>query len=802
MDHPPSCRIEFWGRHWLRYHPVFLMAIAGLILSVSLFAAMRSWEWWRIEANLAAVTHTRSAAIEAGLDVAEDAEDAICLFCEVTDDINRKNFRAFARPFALHAPGVQAFAWVPRVSAAQRAEDETAARDDGLPDFQFTEKDGSGRFARAGERGDYFPMYYVEPARGNADVLGFDLGSDTLQRQALEQSLDSGKPAVLSLAPLLHGNGGSQAMYFYKPVYRKGAPVETIRQRRENFRGFVLGIFRISDIVEDSLESFPPEDIHVRLFDMSAPEGQRMLFEYCLDGKHREDYSEATDASGLRREVDFQLQIGGGTWRIVFLPGAEFVARHRTWRPWIVMAVGLLMTIVGNVIVFGTIRRSLRNEQAFLEQANLCKRAEEEAKQYASALEEANNVLERCSTAAQAASQSKSEFLANMSHEIRTPLTAILGYADLLLGAIPRQVEEQRQAASTIKRNGEFLLAIINDILDLSKIEAGRLEMERTACSPCKIFADLRSLMSVSAEAKGLTFDIDCEGELPETIFSDPVRLRQILFNLVGNAIKFTQSGGVRVTVRFQADPPLEHKLRIDVADTGIGISEEQMRRLFYPFSQADSSTTRQFGGSGLGLTISKRLANMLGGDITVRSTPGKGSVFSVTVATGPLEGVAFRDHSAEPAAEETPPPAVPLKLNGRILLAEDGPDNQRLISFLLRRAGAEVSVAQNGQEAVEMMLASSDGKTRKDWPFDLVLMDIQMPIMDGFEATQRLREEGYRGPIIALTAYAMSKDIQHCLEAGCDLHLAKPINQDTLLQAVAQNLKARSRTAADKLAD
>lgn len=775
------------------------MVVLGVGFSLAVFAAMRNWEWRHIESNMATVAHTRSAAIAAGIDVAEDAEDAIALFCEVTEDINLSNFRSFALPFAVHEPGVLAFAWIPRITAERREEIETAGRE-GRPDFQFTEKNADNQFDRAGRRGDYFPMYYVEPAKGNQGIPGFDLGSDPIQREAIERSLASGRAVVIPNAPLMHGDGRYIAMFFYKPVFRKNVQLETARQRRDNLRGFVLGIFRISDIMEDALATFPPEDVNVQLIDPSAPGGRQVFYEQSLANKNI-DSTPAPAQSDIRQEVDYKLQIGGGTWRMAFIPGENFVVAHRTWQPWLVSGAAMLITVIGNLFLYLVIRSSLRNQRAAMYRASQCESAEKEAKRYAAALEEANKVLEQVSMTARTASESKSEFLANMSHEIRTPLTAILGYADVLLSIVSQESEDQRQAAITIKRNGEYLLTIINDILDLSKIEAGRLEVESVPCSSCKIFTDLRTLMSVSAEAKGLAFNIGCSGSLPETIQSDPVRLRQILINLIGNAIKFTQSGEVRVDVRFETDSSLDHKLRIDVSDTGIGMSDKQLGHLFRPFAQADGTTTRRFGGTGLGLVISKRLANMLGGDITVRSTPGEGSIFTFTVATGPLEGVVFRDHSAERNSpeEEASPPVAAVELHGKILLAEDGPDNQRLISFILRRAGAEVSVANNGQEAVDLMRPAVDENGRKTWPFDLVLMDIQMPVMDGYEAILLLREEGFRGPIIALTAYAMPKDIQRCLEAGCDVHLAKPINLDVLLQAAVQLMKTPSASMANE---
>ena len=398
-----------------------------------------------------------------------------------------------------------------------------------------------------------------------------------------------------------------------------------------------------------------------------------------------------------------------------------------------------------------------------------------------------------------AADRAKSEFLANMSHEIRTPMTAILGYADILAqgAADPEKV----LAAAVVKRNGEHLLEIINDILDLSKIDAGQLDIEFEPCSPSQIVADVLSLMRVRAAAKGLALNVEFKDAIPETIRSSPLRLRQILINLVGNAIKFTEVGGVRVVTQLVRDKKGEPLLRFDVIDTGIGISKENVRNLFKPFTQVDSSATKTVEGTGLGLAISQRLAKVLGGQISVTSVRGKGSEFSVTIRTGLLDGVKMIEHREELAPPLDAPAAQAIdkeqpKINGRILLVEDGPDNQRLISFLLRRAGAEVTLADNGIVALERVEQAmhdmmSGGEDSRKAPFDIILMDMQMPQMDGYEVTRRLRNVGYRHPIVALTAHAMSTDRQKCLDAGCDDYITKPISEDNLLKTLAVHLRA-----------
>jgi PAS domain S-box-containing protein len=393
------------------------------------------------------------------------------------------------------------------------------------------------------------------------------------------------------------------------------------------------------------------------------------------------------------------------------------------------------------------------------------------------AAKEAEIKLAEAAERAEAASRSKSEFLANMSHEIRTPMTAILGYAEMLSLEAAQDQALVEEYSATIRRNGDHLLSIINDILDISKIEAGKMEIERIETDPGAVAREVIALMGVRASGKAIMLEAAIGEDVPEVIVCDPVRLRQILTNLVGNAIKFTELGSVVLRVMLR-----DGQICFEVEDTGIGMTEEQVTRLFGAFEQADSSTTRRFGGSGLGLRISQRLAWMMGGDLTVRSRPGEGSVFACTL---PLAKARTCKADSTPDASGTHI-ASGGRLDGlRVLLAEDGPDNQRLIAFHLRRAGAEVEIAQNGVEAAGMLGWDGDCFTGRP-DFDLLVTDIQMPEMDGYDLARLLRRSGLTLPVVALTANAMSGDAQRCLDAGCDAYASKPIDRERLIGVCA----------------
>ena len=400
-----------------------------------------------------------------------------------------------------------------------------------------------------------------------------------------------------------------------------------------------------------------------------------------------------------------------------------------------------------------------------------------------------NKQLEEVSNQALEATRTKSEFLAVMSHEIRTPLTSIIGFAEALSDDHSKHKDDRLNITKTIIKNGNHLLTIINDILDISKIEANRMNFEKNGFSPVELVTDVEEVIKNQFKEKGIQLYVEYDFPLPNIICNDALRIKQVILNLCSNAFKFTKAGEVCIKIHCDIEG---EKIFFNIIDSGIGLTDKQIDKIFDAFTQADSSTTRKYGGTGLGLSLSKRFAEKMGGTITVKSLQGIGSQFCVSISTGkidPQQLIAGESELPEKIDHIKHQYDYSCSVKGSILIVEDNYDNQQLLSILLSDIGAELTFADNGQQAIDKTLNNT---------YDLIFMDMQMPVMGGLEATKLLREAHYKNPIIALTANAMKSDYDMCIAAGCNGFLTKPINKEKLFQAVYKYLEIKDEVISE----
>lgn len=590
----------------------------------------------------------------------------------------------------------------------------------------------------------------------NRKALGYDMTTDATRKAAMVSALTNNDAKITRPVHLVQEGDDPRDFQYgflvYLPMYRDVSLIGQEQLDATNPIGTLHAVIRIKDFINKNL-GIP--NYHNERLDFSVSVMPENPQDSPIEIYRRFENAPENEYQDLVHTSFFDLY--GITWKIEARPLPHLFAPYERNLPEIATAVCILFLVL-SLFIFWSSRKFFQKELRYRDQlAEFLKRAED-------------------------ANKTKTAFLANMSHEIRTPLGAIIGFSEMLLR--PDLSEEERNRLSeNIKKNGSQLTRIIDDILDISKVEAGKLHIELIDVDLEKMVSDLFVVMGPRAKSKGLELNRVQSSPLPRWVRTDEIRVKQILTNLLSNAIRFTENGSVTLRYGHAVSDDGVDFIEFFVEDTGVGISKASAENLFQPFTQGDVSSTRRFGGTGLGLALTKKLAQLLGGDATlVKTTPNLGSVFCARVPLLPAQEkheITRRPAQIVPSeAEKKEATRTKPLTEKRILLVEDSPDNQSIFKYFLNSAGASVDIASDGEEAIRRAFEK---------PYDLVLMDIQIPKIDGLQATKLLREKGFEEPIVALTAHAQPSEVKNCLDAGCVAHLTKPISGEELIQNVAK---------------
>ena len=599
---------------WRSRFPSLSIAVVGCLVSLLAFlhlhesqAESESLRFQRlverVALRVAEITHRYEYGLKGGRGL-----------LAASGDVSAREWQRYVASHGLTSefPGALGFGVVRRVRRTALADFEEEVRQHGLPQFRVQ---GSGRGA------EVLPITYIEPLERNAAALGQDIALRPEEFQAAELAMLSGRPALTEPIRRLQDGDDWGFMYFV-PCYEPEAPVETEAQRRKALVGWIYAPIVIDRLLAGIAAQLEYQ-VDFEIFDQDWAQARTPLFDWDGDLQGGAPVTALEKREGRSFVSRRSLEVGQRHWTVCVSALPAFSANTQSWLAWVVLEGGVLVSLLVALFVRWQHTQHARAEALVLERTR--------------ELRQKNRSLEAARAAADAATQAKSEFLANMSHEIRTPMTAILGFAELMRD--PQCTSEERtEYLRTIHGNGNHLLSLINDILDLSKIEAGQMTIERIPCSPVEIVEEVIGLLAPRARAKEIALVASWPESVPERILTDPVRARQVLFNLIGNALKFTERGEVRIESSFEDSPGSGPCWVCRVHDTGIGMDDEQLAQVFEPFTQADGSTTRRFGGSGLGLPISRKLAELLGGGLGAECRLGEGCTFVARIATGPLE--------------------------------------------------------------------------------------------------------------------------------------------------------------------
>ncbi len=705
--------------------PAFFALVSGLVVT-----SLVTFFFWKAEERSAKEEIERLAQDRADLirvQILRSMEvlHGMAAFFEAKPNANRQEFRTFVQGSLARQPEVQALAWDPRVAANEREIWEARAQSEGFPEFHFTQEKSTGGLEPAALRDEYYPVYFLESLAKNANAFGFDVGSEPRRRLALERARDTGESTATSPIRLAQEVDSQLGFVVFRPVYQQ--MVTTLKERRIHLTGFATAAFRIGDLIDLSLSPSVDHPIALSVYDRES----RSLL-YRQGGERRWGFP----------STKITMDVAGRLWTLSFEPTTKYEGKPVYYLPLTAMGSGILISCLLATYLWKGARQSVEMRSEVL-------------------------VRKNAEQAAEAANHAKSEFLANMSHEIRTPMNAILGYSQIL--ARDEALHPfHRDAVATIIRSGDHLLHLIDEILDLSKIDAGRMEVTMSDFDLHTLVREVSGMFQYPCEKKGLGLRIEMPDELSTLVVrGDEGKLRQILINLLANAVKFTATGLVLVRVNRSGDV-----WTFMIQDTGIGIEPHLLKKIFDPFQQGDSSSN--IGGTGLGLAIVQRQVTIIGGKISVSSEVGKGSSFTLDL---PLPTSDAQGHQA---IFQKPPKVVGLKkgITLKVLVVDGIAENREVLAVMLSQIGCEVIIAENGQQALEV--------TKESRP-QIVFIDPRLPDFNGLEAIHRLVHEfGHsRLKIIATSASVLIRNREECLKAGCDDFVAKPFRAERIYECL-----------------
>lgn len=705
----------------------------------------------------------------ADLDRYMDVLVAVERFVMSSSETTATKFESFTSSFVHRFAGIQSLSWNQRVAGGDLEDFEYSIRTQGYPNFAVRYRPLPGQMEPVSPSAVHFPVTYLAPYERNEaahglDTYAVDAFSRNLRQLTLDRARDEGRAIATGRIALVQAEG-AYGLLVYRPVYDAEVESLSFDERKASLIGYAAGVFTIPKMIQQIAASAAQSHMHLTLHDVTD-EGRMLLYDSrTLDFRESQPPILVSDETLTSRHA---LQFAGSQWELLLIEDTALQGQPN-WSLWAVLVGGLLFTgLVGVFLLVVTARTEIVQRM----------------------VDRRTGELERALADAEELSRVKGEFLANMSHELRTPMNAIIGLTELTLDT--EMTPLQQEYLTGVKDSSVALLGILNDILDLSKVEAGKMSLDNAIFDFRDSFDNILQIFSFRAQEKGLTFHADVEPDVPERLIGDQGRLRQVLVNLIGNAIKFTEKGEVSIRVGVDHRTAQQVELSVMVRDTGIGIPQDKQAQIFEAFSQADSSMTRRFGGTGLGLSISSELARMMEGSISLESNENQGSTFHFKARLGFVDE---RESTTEPAAREGMRAQASDRRDDRrdgpwrLLLAEDNPLNRRVAEALLKSQGHDVEAVVDGEQAVE--------RTAQE-KFDAVVMDIQMPKMDGLEATRKIRErEGSSDtylPIVGLTAHAMKGDRERFMAEGMDDCVTKPIDRERLLTALRDCISASNQ--------